>query len=485
MFSQRFNLPSSMGFCRSIGMRDFPTTCLPPCCPVTGETLWFRNFKHGVVALTVLTGLSSCTSTSMRSGDRATVLSRLEEPLERVGLTSKVPDQIQSKSVEGVTVAARVLTDNEARDVYGANLAGKGIQAVWMRVSNQTSGEQWMLAAHLDPDYFTADEAAHLFRFRFGGLGYEEMQQRFRNLTMRARIGPGETHEGHVLVPRKEGGRYVEITTNGKGKVRRFGFPLRTPDGHFDFERMDVATIQKQNQPVNLTRSQLRKRLEKLPATATNEAESAGGDPLNLVVVGETPLMMSSMSECGWAFTHRIDGTTVRRMISAALAGNPYLTAPVSSLYLFDRKQDVAFQRARSNLSQRNHLRLWLAPFTMEGRPVWIGQVSRDIGIKLTTKSPTLTTHVIDPMVNESRQFVLESLLFRFRISDFGFSRATPPISRASPHHNLAGDAYFTDGLRLVVFLSEEPVSSEKVRNLGWERTYQGPIEYGQSVDTR
>lgn len=298
---------------------------------------------------------------------------------------------------------------------------------------------------------------------------------------MRARIGEGETHEGHVLVPRREGGRFVEITTSGGGRVRRFGFALRTPDGHFDFERIDVSGSPKEQQAGDLTRSQLRQRLEQLPATATNAEASADGDPLNLVLVGETPLMMSSMSECGWAFTHRVDGTTVRRMITAALRGNPYLTAPVSPLYVFGRKQDVAFQRSRSNLSQRNHLRLWRAPFTVEGRPVWIGQVSRDIGVKVTTRSPTLTTHVIDPMVDESRQFVLESLLFRFRISDFGFTRASDPAPRSRPRQNLTGDDYFTDGLRLVVFLSRDPVSTEKVRNLGWDQTREGPVEFGQS----
>lgn len=479
-----FNLPGSMDFCRSIAVRDFPTICQPPCRSVP-DVLRGRVWVTGMLAIIALAGLSSCASSTGRNGDRATALSRLEEPFERAGLMGNAPDRPQSKSSDGVTVAARALTDSEAREVYGANLAGKGIQAVWMRISNRTSAEQWMLAAHLDPDFYTADEAAHLFRFRRGGWGYEAMQQHFRDLTMRARIGPGETCEGHVLVPRKEGGRFVEINTNGTGKVRRFGFPLRTPDGHFDFEQMDVAAIQKQTQPVNLTRNQLRKRLEKLPAATTNEAGSGNGDPLNLVIVGETPLMMSSMSECGWAFTHRIDGTTVRRTISAALSGNAYLTAPVSSLYVFERKQDVAFQRARSNLSQRNHLRLWLAPFTVEGRPVWIGQVSRDIGIKLTRESPTLTTHVIDPMVDESRQFVLESLLFRFRISDFGFTRASAPVPRTKPRHNLAGDPYFTDGLRLVLFLSQEPVSTERVRNLGWERTVQGPIEFGQSGRAR
>jgi hypothetical protein len=264
--------------------------------------------------------------------------------------------------------------------------------------------------------------------------------------------------------------------------VRRFGFPLRTPDGHFDFERMNVAEIQKDKKPEDLSRVQLRRRLEKLPATVTDAKGTAAGDPVNLVVVGDEQQMMAAMSEGGWAFTHRIDGTTVRRMITAAVSGNPYLTAPVSSLYLFGRKHDVAFQRARSNLSQRNHLRLWLAPFTVEGRPVWVGQVSRDIGIKLTSKSSTLTTHVIDPMVDESRQFMLESLLLRFRVKDFGFTRAADPAPPSKPRHNLTGDPYFTDGLRLVIFLSAEPVAAEQVRNLGWERTKQGPIEFSREA---
>jgi hypothetical protein len=369
---------------------------------------------------------------------------------------------MQSKTMDGITVTAALLPDEVARERYGVNLASKGIQAVWMRIENSTRFEQWMLAAHLDPDYYTANEAAHLFRHRLGGLGYEALQQKFRDLAMRARLEPGSRHEGHVLVPRSEGGRFVEITTNGQGRERRFGFPLRTPDGHFDFERMRPGSIYKPGERQNLSREQLRQRLAQL-------------------VVGEASEMMAALSECGWDFTHRIDGSTVRRMILAALRGNAYLTAPVSSLYVFGRKQDVAFQRARSSLSQRNHLRLWLAPWTVEGRSVWVGQVSRDIGIKITKKSPTLTTHVIDPMVDEARQYVLESLLNRYRISHFGFARATEPVPKETPRQNLTGDPYFTDGLRLVVFLSEDSVDPEDVRNLSWDKTTWGPIEYGQS----
>ena len=67
------------------------------------------------------------------------------------------------------------------------------------------------------------------------------------------------------------------------------------------------------------------------------------------------------------------------------------LTQPVSTsnLYLFGRKQDFALQRARPTISQRNHTRFWLAPFTFRGSQVWVGQVSRDIGVKLTPAGAT------------------------------------------------------------------------------------------------
>ena len=433
---------------------------------------------QAVASLAVMT-LASCSFSQGQVGDVTTPFAQLEHLLGQGD--DELAARMQSKTMDGVTVTAALLPDDVARGRYGVNLASKGIQAVWMRIENRTRSEQWMLAAHLDPDYYTANEAAHLFRHRLGGLGHAALQQKFRDLAMRARLEPGSTHEGHVLVPRSEGGRFVEITTNGQGRERRFGFPLRTPDGHFDFERMRPGSIYAEGERQNLSREQLRQRLAQLAPTVTNAKGTAKGDPLNLVIVGEASEMMAALSECGWDFTHRIDGSTVRRMIVAALRGNAYLTAPVSSLYVFGRKQDVAFQRARSSLSQRNHLRLWLAPWTVEGRPVWVGQVSRDIGIKITKKSPTLTTHVIDPMVDEARQYVLESLLHRYRISHFGFARAAEPAPKEKPRHNLTGDPYFTDGLRLVVFISEDAVDSENVRNLGWDQTTWGPIEYGQS----
>ena len=62
--------------------------------------------------------------------------------------------------------------------------------------------------------------------------------------------------------------------------------------------------------------------------------------------------------------------------------GSLYRYSPVSDLYAFGRKQDAAFQITRDDIHQRNHLRLWLTPLRFQGRPGWIGGISREIGRK-------------------------------------------------------------------------------------------------------
>jgi hypothetical protein len=82
---------------------------------------------------------------------------------------------------------------------------------------------------------------------------------------------------------------------------------------------------------------------------------------------------------------------------------------------VYGRRQDLALQKARDNVHQRNHLRLWLTPMRYEGKQVWVGQISRDIGTRLTIHSKTLTTHKIDPDVDEARRALLEDVAYSSR----------------------------------------------------------------------
>jgi hypothetical protein len=299
-----------------------------------------------------------------------------------------------------------------------------------------------------------------------------------------------------------EGGRYVDIRLQGdvyleESRARdavadagnaavkprrelRFDFALPLQDGDFDYERLDPARIYAGQALPDINLDALRAALERLPCCAMDADGRREGDPLNVVIVGESQDVLNSLSRSGWSFTHRIDFRTVRREIGAAIAGTAYPVAPVSNLYVFGRKQDFALQRARRSIAQRNHMRLWMAPFRFEEHPVWIGQVSRDIGVKVTTKSPTLTTHVIDPQVDLTREYLLHSLIGQGFVDRFGFVTGSAAGTPLQPRVNLTGDPYHSDGMRLVVILSSEPIPPDEIRSLLWEQSAP-PIAEGQS----
>jgi hypothetical protein len=104
-----------------------------------------------------------------------------------------------------------------------------------------------------------------------------------------------------------------------------------------------------------------------------------------------------------------------------------------------------------------------------QGKNVWIGQISRDIGVKFTTKSPTLATHVIDPDVDNDRWYLIQDLMNSEGIKKIGFVGGVGETSPDEHRTNHLGDAYFTDGLRAVLFFSDEPVSYKEIEFLDWE----------------
>ena len=170
---------------------------------------------------------------------------------------------------------------------------------------------------------------------------------------------------------------------------------------------------------------------------------------------------------------------------ASSLFGKEYRYAPVSALYAFGRAQDVALQRARSTINERNHLRIWLTPMRFENKPVWIGQISRDIGVRFTRK--TITTHKIDPDVDETREFLIEDLAYAQGLAAIGHVVGVGAAPFEQPRENLTGDPYFTDGLRALMWLSASPVSISEIeiRDLGQTPSDRRLSAMPEHVDAR
>ena len=405
---------------------------------------------------------------------------------------------VHSKSIDAVTVSVAMLTEEQSRQHFGVDIDEVKVQALWMRVTNGSDRRLWLIRTIIDPDFYSAEEVGLLVEDQVPDSQRAELHQLLRDESIRAALQPKTVTEGFVFLPKVEGGRYVDIRLQGDAYLEtaggppagrpprelRFDFPLPLPDGDFDYERMDPDRVYGGQALPDLTLDQLRSTLEQLPCCATSEDGDGEGDPLNIVLIGSPEDVLNALSRSGWSFTHRITLNSVSRMVGAALTDSPYPVAPVSSLYVFGRPQDVALQRARSNIAQRNHMRLWLAPYTYQGRAVWIGQVSRDIGVKITTKSPTLTTHVIDPQVDTTREYLMHSLLAPGFIAAFGFVKGSAAATPDRPRTNLTGDPYFSDGMRLVIMLSLDPVPPDEIASLHWEQS-AAPIAEGQSEAAR
>lgn len=105
-----------------------------------------------------------------------------------------------------------------------------------------------------------------------------------------------------------------------------------------------------------------------------------------------------------------------------------------------------------------------------KGKHVWVGQVSRDIGIRFTTKSSNLVTHKIDPDVDEARNGLAEDLLFSQGLVKIGYVKGVGLSTSDNPQKNLTDDTYFTNGLRLVLMLDRRSIPIREVQFFHWDK---------------
>jgi LssY C-terminus len=267
-------------------------------------------------------------------------------------------------------------------------------------------------------------------------------------------IRPGNELAGFVFTTLDEGTKQFAVGLLSTAGVKSFAFAIAVPGLRVDHGCKPFDLIANAEPAVACDEAALRQRLEALPRSTTNRRATVEGDPLNLVVVGDFDTILNGFG-ARWDETETISLRSCWRTLKSFSLGSSYRYSPVSALYVAARCQDFALQRARRTINERLHLRLWLTPLRFQGKPVWIGQISRDIGVRFTLKTWNLTTHRIDPDVDDARDYVLDDLMEAGRVSHVGYVAGVQAAAQAAPRRNLTGDVYFTDGLRAVAVFSE------------------------------
>jgi hypothetical protein len=402
---------------------------------------------------TLLAGITACTSTFDPT------------PMEQVPFK----DRAETQSTDEVTVTVAVLSADEAKQVFDGKLYKKGIQPIWLEITNHTDGPMLFLPSSLDPFYFSPLEAAQKAGWTWRKESHREAADFFYNHQIELEIEAGETVAGFVFANRNKGVRLVMAEVVGPDWRETFEFLVEVPGFKADYHQVDADSLYPDQEIVDVEADGLRAWIEELPCCVTNADGSKNGDPVNLVVIGDEHAVWPAFSRAGWDPTESMRTGSALKTGFYGIFGGAYRHAPISPLYLFGRSQDIALQKVRSNIHYRNHLRLWLAPVTFEGRPVLVGQISRDIGSRFTSKSSTLTTHRIDPDVDETRANLVQDLIYSQCLEAFAFAAGVGVAPPEAPRQNLTGDVYFTDGRRLVMWLTDEPTTILEIDFVRWE----------------
>jgi len=384
-------------------------------------------------------------------------------------------DRLQSKHDDEVRVTVAVPSAEENKALFSANLASREIQPIWVKVENHSDRTYYLISAATDPNYFSPNETAFAVHSGLSRPEQTKMENYFRSMSFRNPILPHTAVSGFIFTNLDEGEKVVQIDLIANKQIKFFTFFVQVPGIRVDYQMVDFDSLYSKDEILELDESELRTALENLPCCTTNEEQTQFGDPINLVIIGDFLDVAATFSRRGWLPAEETYSTAIWKTIKSFLFGKRYRYSPVSSLYLYGRHQDLARQKPRHSVHERNHLRLWYSPLRFEGKTVFAGQVSRDIGVRFTTKTWPPVTHKIDPDIGEARHALVEDLLFSQTIAKIGFVKGVGRATPYRPRQNLTGDPYFTDGLRVVLILEKGPISLDQIETLDWEhpRTFQ------------
>ena len=200
--------------------------------------------------------------------------------------------------------------------------------------------------------------------------------------------------------------------------------------------------------------------LDGIPRITATTAGIAG-DPVNVALVGSQDQLTAIFAAAGWSPADPLSLMSDARIAADALFDRPYPDAPVSTLTLFGRKQDMAFeQSADASPRQRHHIRFWRAPRPhASGAPLWIGAASFDRSVGLSHDTGQITHHIAAD-VDAERDHVIADLEATGMLSEI---RPVPDFHIVRSGHNGGGDPWRTNGTLILVVVAAIGVS-ERIR---------------------
>jgi hypothetical protein len=183
-----------------------------------------------------------------------------------------------------------------------------------------------------------------------------------------------------------------------------------------------------------------------------DDKEGNPGDMVNLLILGDEDQMKKVFTTAGWVKVDANVQSTVLAGVLASMSKESYLTMPMSPLYLFGRIQNYGWAHAEpiAVVASRNHLRIWKAPFTVNGQMLWVGAATHDIGFEKDQRNNGIT-HKIDPDIDLERDYVEKTLSSTGLVAEVSHFTPSNPLKEA---RTATGGSFHSNGQVLILKLA-------------------------------
>lgn len=183
--------------------------------------------------------------------------------------------------------------------------------------------------------------------------------------------------------------------------------------------------------------------LDRVPGITTT-ASGIPGDPINVALVGSKSDIVKIMLAAKWYPADPLSLRSCLEIAEATVLKRKYDNAPVSSLYLWGRKEDLAFEQpVGPDPKQRHHVRFWRSEtLDDQGRPIWAGSATFDRRVGLSHTTGQITHHIAED-VDTERDHLFQNLE---ATGDLSERHAVPGFHKVLEGRNGGGDRWKTDG---------------------------------------
>ena len=202
--------------------------------------------------------------------------------------TDTLREQAQIQRHQDLDVRTHVISDKEARDLFGVGLGSHGIQAVWLEIDNRTTDTLYYLPVTTDQQYFSPLEVAWKVKGKFNDAGERAVDEMFFTRAMPVTLPPGERTSGFVFTNRDLGVKVVNVDVLGGGRSWQTSFLLDVPGIKLDVEKVDLSALYEKHEYRELDREGLRTWLAEQTCCTANAENDKTGDPVNFTLVGDS-----------------------------------------------------------------------------------------------------------------------------------------------------------------------------------------------------